>query len=442
MLFCAASLKTCEMNYNETLDFLFSQLPAYHRIGKAAYKDNLDNTLKLDEHLGHPHLKFRTIHVAGTNGKGSVSHMIASVLQEAGYKTGLYTSPHLVDFRERIKIDGEMIPESTVIAFVRKNMEIIDTVRPSFFEMTVAMAFDYFAEMNVDIAVIEVGLGGRLDSTNIIMPIISVITNIGHDHMDLLGDTFAKIAAEKAGIIKKGVPVVISESQNETKPVFILKAQEANSPISFADEAYSCSLQDSDGFAGERKFTLIEKGYGKCVEGITPLGGDYQSRNIPAVFQTFKSIGDKLSISEDNLTGGIRRVIKNTGLNGRWQVIGTKPLTICDTGHNKEGLEYVSSQLNKIEKSSLHMIVGFVNDKDLSLVLPLLPENATYYFTKASVARALDQNILMERAKTYNLNGKSYPDVKTAMNAASEAAGPDDVIFIGGSTFIVADCLM
>jgi dihydrofolate synthase/folylpolyglutamate synthase len=429
------------MTYKETMDFLFSQLPAYHRIGKAAYKDNLDNTIKFDEHLGHPHLKFRTIHVAGTNGKGSVSHMIASVLQEAGYRTGLYTSPHLVDFRERIKINGELIPEQKVISFVEENRKIIDSLKPSFFEMTVAMAFDYFAESEVEVAVIEVGLGGRLDSTNIITPLISVITNIGHDHMDLLGDTFAKVAAEKAGIIKPQVPVVISETQDETKSVFLSKGQEKGSAISFADEVFTCSLENDTELAGERKFILAGKEYEKRLQGFTPLGGDYQSKNIPAVFQVFAVLKDILSVSDNNITNGIRKVVVNTGLNGRWQILGRKPLVVCDTGHNKEGLQYVVNQLGKIKKSSLHMIVGFVNDKDLNLVLPLLPIDAKYYFTKASVPRALDENILKERGNNYKLNGDSYPDVSTAFNAAKESAAADDVIFIGGSTFIVADCL-
>ncbi|HLN56379.1 MAG TPA: folylpolyglutamate synthase/dihydrofolate synthase family protein [Bacteroidales bacterium] len=429
------------MNYSETLEFLFSQLPAYHRIGKAAYKNNLDNTFRLDEHLGHPHQKFRTIHIAGTNGKGSVSHMTASVLQEAGYKTGLYTSPHLRDFRERIKVNGEMIPENEVIGFISRNKAVIEEIKPSFFEMTVAMAFDYFAREKVDIAVIEVGLGGRLDSTNIVDPVLSVITNIGHDHMDILGDTLEKVAAEKAGIIKEGVPVVIGESQVESAGVFFARADSMHSVISFADNEFSCRLGDDPLVTGERKFRATDKDRGKILEGITVLGGDYQSKNLMTVFATFRSLENLLDITEENLLNGIRNVIKNTGLEGRWQVLSRKPLIICDTGHNKEGLEYVTRQLRKLDAKRLHMVIGFVNDKDLSAVLPLFPANATYYFTKASVSRALDENILREKAADYELKGSSYPDVKTALNTAKINSTIEDVIFIGGSTFVVADCL-
>jgi len=429
------------MNYPETIKFLFSQLPAYHQIGKAAYKNNLDTTLALDEHLGHPHRKFTSIHVAGTNGKGSVSHMIASVLQEAGYSAGLYTSPHLKDFRERIRINGIMIPEEEVVTFVENNRSFIESIKPSFFEMTVGMAFDYFARQTVDIAVIEVGLGGRLDSTNIISPVISVITNIGHDHMDILGDTLAAIAAEKAGIIKEGVPVVIGETMTETKDVFISKAHEKGSEISFADQRFSCRLDDEGMDAGERKYTIRDKVTEEVLSGITPLGGDYQAKNIPAVVETFRRLHGKLSFTSQNIKDGMGNVIRNTGLAGRWQVLQHVPLIICDTGHNKEGLEYIVRQLNKIHRKTLRMVIGFVNDKDLELVLPVLPRDAVYYFTKASVERALNEKILKERAEEYGLSGNSYPDVLTAMKTAIDDASPDDVIFIGGSTFVVADCL-
>jgi dihydrofolate synthase/folylpolyglutamate synthase len=429
------------MNYNDALDFLFSQLPAYHRIGKAAYKNNLDNTLLLDGYTGHPHNKFMTVHIAGTNGKGSVSHMLASILQEAGYKTGLYTSPHLRDFRERIKINGKMISHEAVTDFVNRYRNVIESVSPSFFEMTVAMAFDYFASEHTDIAIIETGLGGRLDSTNIINPLLSVITNIGHDHMDLLGDTLVKIAAEKAGIIKKGVPVVIGESQVETAEVFIQKSIATNSKIEFADRNFICQLENGDLLKGERKYMITDNCGNVKLKGISALGGDYQGKNLVTVFQSMISLGNNLHFSEDDIRNGIRNVISNTGLEGRWQVLGQKPLTICDTGHNKEGLEYVLRQLADIAQARLHLIIGFVNDKDLSLALPLFPVEASYYFTKASVARAMDENILMTEAQKYGLNGNSYPDVVTAMKAAAENAAPDDVIFIGGSTFIVADCL-
>lgn len=426
------------MNYSETLEFLFSQLPAYHRIGKAAYKNNLDNTLKLDEYFGHPHRNFKSIHIAGTNGKGSVSHMTASILQEAGFITGLYTSPHLRDFRERIRVNGEMISEQEVISWVEQSKEIVETVKPSFFEMTVAMALDYFSRMNVDIAVIEVGLGGRLDSTNIITPLVCVITNIGHDHMDLLGDTIEKVAIEKAGIIKEGVPVVIGETQKITTPVFMSKADRMHSVISFADKEFSCRLRKSNPETPERTYTITDKAKKRDYEGITVLGGDYQEKNLVTVRGLFRSLEGILNVTEENIREGIRKVVSNTGIAGRWQIIGKDPLTICDTGHNKEGLGYVTSQLRRLP-GKLHMIIGFVNDKDLAKVLPLLPVDAKYYFTKASVERALDENILMKNAIAAGLKGSSYPDVMTAYEAAKRNASKEDVIFIGGSTFIVAD---
>jgi dihydrofolate synthase/folylpolyglutamate synthase len=429
------------MNYEQTLKFLFSQLPAYHRIGKAAYKNDMINTISLDNYLGKPHLKYRTIHVAGTNGKGSVSHIIASILQEAGYRTGLYTSPHLKDFRERIKVNGEMIPENEVIAFVQEHKCIIESLKPSFFEMTVAMAFDYFAKSKVDVAVIEVGLGGRLDSTNIIKPVLSVITNIGHDHMDMLGNTFEKIAAEKAGIIKKNVPVVISETHPETKEIFISKANEAGSQIYFADERFACNLQESDSLNGNRRYTITDLVTHQKFEGETMLGGDYQSKNIQAVFSVFYTLNGIFKYSEKNIIDGIKNVVKNTGLKGRWQKLSHDPLTICDTGHNKEGLEYVMDQIRRIPKSGLHMIIGFVNDKDLNSVLPLFPTDAIYYFTKASVPRALNEENLKLEAAKYGLKGQSYPDVKTALYNAGENAAESDMIFIGGSTFIVAEVI-
>lgn len=430
------------MTYSETLQFLYSQLPAYHRIGKAAYKNNLDSTILLDGHFGHPHRKFRSIHIAGTNGKGSVSHMTASILQEAGYKTGLYTSPHLKDFRERIRINGLMIPEDAVTGFIENNYNFIRNVQPSFFEMTVAMAFDYFAREKVDVAVIEVGLGGRLDSTNIITPVASVITNIGHDHMDLLGDTLAKVAAEKAGIIKAKVPVIIGETQAEIEKVFISKASEMQSEIIFADRLFSCSLEEADLLNGEREYRLKEMNTGNVLPGgTTPLGGDYQQKNIVTVAALFRLLHKFFTYSDHNVTDGIRKVKENTGLMGRWQILGHEPLIICDTGHNKEGLEYVVKQINRVPKTNLHMVVGFVGDKDLSGVLPLLPKDAVYYFTKASVPRALDENILRKKAVPFNLQGNSYPDVKTALEAARNAAAKTDLIFIGGSTFVVAECV-
>ncbi len=429
------------MTYDQTIEFLFSQLPAYHRIGKAAYKNDLDNTLVLDDYFGHPHLKYPTIHIAGTNGKGSVSHMIASVLQEAGYRTGLYTSPHLKDFRERIKVNGDMISENEVIAFVSDHKEIIESLEPSFFEMTVAMAFYYFAKSKVDVAVIEVGLGGRLDSTNVIRPVLSVITNIGHDHTDLLGNTLGKIASEKAGIIKENIPVVISETQPATKEIFISKAAESGSAIFFADERFACKLEESDGLTGERRFWITDLVTNKKFEGKTVLGGDYQLLNIQAVFSVFATLKKFLIDSEKKIIDGIRNVVINTGLKGRWQILSLEPLTVCDTGHNKEGLEYVMNQISRIPKSGLHIVIGFVNDKDLDSVLPLFPASAIYYFTKASVPRALDEVYLRSEAAKYGLYGKSYPDVKTALYYARENAAQSDMIFIGGSTFIVAEVI-
>lgn len=383
-----------------------------------------------------------TVHVAGTNGKGSVSHMIASVLQESGYKTGLYTSPHLKDFRERIKVNGQMIPESEIVTFVSKHKSILESIQPSFFEMTVAMAFNYFADCQVDIAVIEVGLGGRLDSTNIVNPVISVITNIGHDHMDLLGDTLEKVAVEKAGIIKKSVPVVISETHPETRKVFIDKAGESRSTIDFADQSFSCILEnDTDAITGSRKYVVRQNMDNSTYEGSLVLGGDYQSNNLKAVFQVFKSLEKDLKISVEDIIKGIRNVAGNTGLNGRWQILSREPLTICDTGHNREGLEYVLNQLGRIPKQRLHIVIGFVNDKDLTSVLPLFPKDADYYFTRASVPRALDENILRKSAQGFGLTGDSFPDVGSAIDAAKRAASDRDVIFIGGSTFVVADAL-
>lgn len=429
------------MTYPQALEFLFSQLPAYHRIGKAAYRNDLKNTILLDNYFNNPHLRFPTIHVAGTNGKGSVTHMIASVLQEAGYKTGLYTSPHLKDFRERIKVNGEMIAKNDVVTFLAKHKNIIESVKPSFFEMTVAMAFNYFAESHVDVAVIEVGLGGRLDSTNIINPVLSVITNIGHDHMDMLGDTLGKIAAEKAGIIKKNIPVLISETQVETEYIFINKAKESDSAICFADKKYSCNLEKNDRLNGERRYLMSELSTSHKFEGKSMLGGDYQSKNLQAVFAAFNILKNVFEVSEENIADGIRKVVMNTGLYGRWQILSSDPLTICDTAHNREGLEYVLDQIKRIPKSGLHIILGFVNDKDLGSVLPLFPTDALYYFTKANVPRALNELILKSEADKYGLTGQSFTNIKTALDCARKNAKQSDMIFIGGSTFVVAEVI-
>ncbi|MCU0461885.1 MAG: bifunctional folylpolyglutamate synthase/dihydrofolate synthase [Bacteroidales bacterium] len=429
------------MTYKQTLDFLYSQLPAYHRIGKAAYKNNLDNTLALDEYFGHPHLSYKTIHIAGTNGKGSVSHMVASILQEAGCKTGLYTSPHLKDFRERIRVNGRMIPKNEVTAFIKNHKNIIEEVKPSFFEMTVAMAFDYFAREKVEVAVIEVGLGGRLDSTNIINPVLSVITNIGHDHMDLLGNSIEKVAIEKAGIIKKHVPVVIGETQTETNEVFVSRASETGSPIFFADKTFKCTLLDWDPSSNSRKYIVNNFTAKRHFNGSTPLGGDYQQRNLQTVYRVCEILKPDFKISEGNIRSGVRKVISNTGLMGRWQVIGKNPLTICDTGHNKEGLEYVIRQLKMVPSANLHMVIGFVSDKDLSQILPMLPADAHYYYTKAKVQRALDEKILRDKAEEYGLSGDCYPGVKEALKKARSVASVSDLVFVGGSSFVVAEVL-
>jgi len=427
------------MTYDETVEYLYSLLPVWHRTGKAAYKGNLDNTLALDAYFGHPHLKFRSVHVAGTNGKGSVSHMLASVLQEAGYKTGLYTSPHLRDFRERIRVNGMMIEKDEVINFVEKHRPLIESTVPSFFELTVAMAFDYFARTEVDVAVIEVGMGGRLDSTNIITPVLSVITNIGHDHMEFLGDTLAAVAGEKAGIIKEGVPVVVGETHPETVDVFTAVAEARNADITFADRVFRCNLGDPDKTTAVRPYMLYDLCSRTRRGGTTPLGGLAQQKNIQTVAAAFGSIAAGFSLTNDNFVKGVANVVLNTGLMGRWQVLAQSPLTVCDTGHNREGLEYVVNQLKATPKKALHMVIGFVNDKDLSQVLPLFPHDAVYYFTRAAIPRALDENVLKAEALKYGLEGIAYPSVALALEAARSAAAEDDMIFIGGSTYVVAE---
>lgn len=429
------------MTYPETVEYLFSLLPAYHRVGKPAYKGNLDNTIELDSYFGHPHRKFRTVHVAGTNGKGSVSHMTASVLQEAGYRTGLYTSPHLKDFRERIRVNGEMIPEEEVVGFVEKHDMIMKRIRPSFFELTVAMAFDWFARAEVDVAVIEVGMGGRLDSTNIITPVLSVITNIGHDHMEFLGDTLEAVAVEKAGIIKEGVPVVIGETRSETREVFIRRAEAMHAPVIFADTRFRCNLGKVFPNSSMRQYALTGLEDGITLRGETPLGGLAQQKNLQTAAAVAECLSDGFGLSRDHFLRGVAGVVANTGLMGRWQILSRTPLTVCDTGHNREGLEYVVRQVIATVKGKLHIVIGFVNDKDLGSVLPLFPKNATYYFTRASVPRALDENLLMAAAGTYGLNGKAFPTVPEAVEAARAAAADRDMIFIGGSTFVVADAI-
>lgn len=405
------------MSYQETVDWLFNQLPIYQKLGKAAYKKDLFNTILLANYLGHPETKFKSIHVAGTNGKGSCSHMLASILQKAGYKVGLYTSPHLKDYRERIKINGQEISEDFVVDFVNKNKIFFKKNTLSFFEMTVGLAFDYFAKSKVDIAIIEVGLGGRLDSTNIITPELSVITNIGYDHVQFLGDTLPKIASEKAGIIKTNVPVIIGETHQETKKVFIDKAKETNSEIYFADQIISQVLQSD-------------------------LQGEYQIHNIKTVIESInqlRKIGYK--VSEKNLKKGLLNVVKNTGLLGRWQVLGENPKIICDTAHNKEGISYTMKQLKKEEYMQLHIVFGVVNDKSLDELILLLPKQANYYLAKPNISRGLDVTVLHNIFQKEKLKSNTYKSVAEAFNTAKSVAGTNDIIYVGGSTFVVAEIL-
>lgn len=406
------------MNYSETLDWMFGQLPMYQKQGASAYKADLINTILLANHLNNPEKEIKTIHVAGTNGKGSTSHFLASILQEAGYKTGLYTSPHLKDFRERIKINGEDISEDFVVDFIASNKSFFEENQLSFFEMTVGLAFDYFRQENVDIAIIEVGLGGRLDSTNIISPLLAVITNIGLDHIQFLGNTIEKIASEKAGIIKPKTPVVIGEYTSETKLVFESKAKETQSEIFFASE-------------------LIHETYPSV------LLGDYQIQNKKTVLQAIRVLQSRnqFKISEENIKNGFWNVVKNTGLQGRWQQLGSNPKTICDTAHNKHGLKIVMKQLQREEFDTLHFVLGVVNDKDLDDVLPLFPKNAKYYFCKPNIPRGLEASILAEKATSFGLNGKVFNSVTEAYAEATKNASENDFIYIGGSTFVVAEIL-
>ncbi len=413
------------MNYRRTLEYLYAQLPMFHRVGAAAYRADLSNTIALCDYLGHPENNFRSVHIAGTNGKGSTSHMIASVLQSAGYKTGLYTSPHLKDFRERIRINGKKIPKSYVSAFVKSHIKQFERIQPSFFEYTAVMAFQYFSDEKVDIAVIETGMGGRLDSTNVITPLLSIITNISKDHTAFLGETLPAIASEKAGIIKEGVPVVIGETQPEVMDVFINKAKEKKSPIYFADERSSIRQ-------------LTEEISGLSV----PLNGIYQKKNILTsyrVLQLLKNSG--FNISDEALKLGFKNVIKQTGLQGRWQVISKMPRTICDVGHNEAGIKYILEQLQTENFGTLHWVFGLVNDKDADGILKLLPTSAVYYFCKANIPRGLDVDILQQKAHVFGLQGKSYTSVQHAYQAARNAALENDLVFIGGSTFIVAEVI-
>ena len=417
---------------------MFNKLPMYQRIGGAAYKTGLDNTIALLGLLGNPHHNFKSVHIAGTNGKGSTSHMLASIFQEAGYKTGLYTSPHLRDFRERIRINGEMIPEERVVDFIEQHKEQFEKMELSFFEMTVGMAFDYFSNEKVDIAIVEVGMGGRLDSTNLITPELSIITNIGLDHVQFLGDTLEKIAGEKAGIIKEGVPVVIGETQPETHQVFEDKAKECQSRIYFADQIFDCDKIHIESYT-EQRFDVWKNSelYMEALE--LPLMGNYQQKNLATVMCALDLLHDKFNLSENDIRDGIAKVIRNTHLMGRWQILCKDPLTIADTGHNVAGITEVVRQLAEMQYGKLHFVLGMVNDKDIDSVLQLLPHNAEYYFCKADIPRGLDANILAEKAFDMGLRGQVFESVSHAYRSAVNNAHFGDVVFIGGSNFTVAE---
>ena len=428
-------LHTIKMTYQETIHYLFNITPVFEHIGAAAYKPGLYTTKKLDEYFGHPHTAYKTIHVAGTNGKGSCSHTLAAILQAAGYKVGLYTSPHLVDFRERIRVNGEPIPEQRVINFVEQEKTFFETLHPSFFELTTALAFLYFKEQHIDVAVIEVGLGGRLDCTNIITPVLSLITNISFDHTQFLGNTLPLIAGEKAGIIKQGIPVVIGETTQDTRPIFELKATECKAPVIFATEepeVISSSLCPTGG----RDYTTRNFGnfHGE-------LGGDYQKRNVNTVLKTIPLLQKIFKITHSNIVDGFSKVTELTGLHGRWEQLRTDPLVICDTGHNVAGWQWLSLQIKSIKCKNLRIVFGMVDDKDLNTVMSLLPKNAIYYWTQASSKRAIPVDTIAETGRKYHLSGTKYMRVIEAYQKAESDATTDDFIFVGGSNYIIADLL-
>ncbi|MEQ1799329.1 MAG: folylpolyglutamate synthase/dihydrofolate synthase family protein [Lacibacter sp.] len=426
------------MNYQQTIDYLFTRLPMFSRIGAAAIKKDLHNTIILCEALDNPHKKFKSIHVAGTNGKGSVSHMLAAILQTAGYKTGLYTSPHLHDFRERIKINGQMITEEYVVDFTKRIQPLIEEIEPSFFEITVAMAFEYFAKENVDIAIVEVGLGGRLDSTNIITPELSVITNIGWDHMNLLGDTLELIAAEKAGIIKLNIPVVIGEVIPESRNVFEQKAKAQNAELHYAQGEFSLLTNDY----GQELLQVEVKERSSAVALLYELDlpGIYQTKNILTVLSAVRQLQQKnWKISEEHLQSALKRTKQINGLHGRWEVIHHNPTLVLDVGHNEDGMKQIAAQLAKSKYKQLHLIIGMVKDKDISSVLSLLPKDATYYFTKAHIPRALPETDLQTKALAFDLKGEIFADVNEAIKVALQKASVDDLILVCGSVFLVGE---
>ncbi|HEX9509692.1 MAG TPA: folylpolyglutamate synthase/dihydrofolate synthase family protein [Puia sp.] len=427
------------MDYKETLEYLFSKLPMYSRIGAAAYRANLDNTIRLSEFTGHPERKFRSVHVAGTNGKGSTSHMLAAIFQAAGYKTGLYTSPHLKDFRERIRVNGAMIRKDFVTDFVQRIKPLSEEIDPSFFEVTVLMAFDYFAQEQVDIAIVEVGLGGRLDSTNIILPELSVITNIGYDHVNLLGDTLPRIAYEKAGIIKKGVPVVIGEYHPETAPVFEEKAREEEAPLVYADRQRFVS-----DWTYERHTLVAEVTHSPVADEKIyyhlDLPGIYQTRNLVTVLEAVTLLhGKGWKLPPAAVQSALRQVKKLTGLHGRWELIHEHPDVILDVAHNEDGIRQLVRQIELTDHEELHIVLGMVNDKEISKVLSLLPHAATYYFTRAQIPRALPEEQLAAKASAAGLEGHSYPTVTAALQAAKAHAKPRDLVLVCGSVFVVGE---
>lgn len=433
------------MDYQQTLNYLYNQLPMFTRVGASAFKTDLTNTIVLCERVGNPQYKFKSVHVGGTNGKGSTSHMLAAILQKAGYKTGLYTSPHLRDFRERIRINGQMISEQEVVDFVAQYQHDFETIQPSFFEMTVAMAFDHFARHQVDIAIIEVGLGGRLDSTNIITPLLSVITNIGWDHMNLLGNTLPDIAGEKAGIIKPGIPVIIGEYQQETADVFTRKAAQENARIQFASEEFELLKSEVIDLqsAGELREIVIKDQLNDKVYNLKlDLTGTYQLKNVKTVLAAVTELkAQGFTITDEHIDTALQQVKILTGLHGRWEVINRHPLTICDTGHNPDGMIEVLKNINATPYRHLHFVIGMVNDKDISKVLRMLPQNATFYFCKPDIPRGLEAASLQQQGATYGLKGNAHPSVKEAITAAQSAAEDADLVFVGGSTFVVAEAV-
>jgi len=422
------------MTFDETIDYLYRLAPMFQRVGSSAYKEGMENSFQIDSHLHHPHTQYKTIHVGGTNGKGSTSHLLASVLQEAGYKTGLYTSPHLLDFRERIKVNGEMIDKSFVVEFIANNRTFFESLQPSFFELTTGMAFAYFADQKVDVAVIEVGLGGRLDCTNVITPVLCIITNISFDHVQLLGNTLTAIAKEKAGIIKPGVPVVIGEAEGEVE-AFFKTLKVPNDLMIFAQEQNRILSSK-----------LLSTGYWAFETTDYPclmdeLGGWAQEKNAATVLCAMNRLKGVFSIPSEAVYRGFRYVIENTGLMGRWQIISQHPKIVLDTGHNEAGIGYIVRQLLSEKYERLHIVFGMVNDKDLTSVLGLLPQKALYYFTQATISRALDARLLAAQAAEFKLKGEAYPTVNDAFSAAKHCAAEKDFIFVGGSTFVVAEAL-